>query len=325
MEQQAFNWAVIGSGGIANRVCKEIVASGRHKVVSCYSRNDITRDAFAGKFGAKSCKTLGEAVSLQEVDGIYIASPHGVHFKHIMEALQYNKPILCEKAFTLNAKEAEIVINTAREKGIFIAEAIWMFFNPTIRQILAWIESGAIGKVKSIDANFSIPFFKAFSSKRIWENSAGAGALLDLGIYTIGFGYLFSEKAEVSKVEGQMKIVNDIDVWDKNKVTFGEVICNLRCSMRNLCGKAKIVCEEGEIIVNRFHVPTRARMFKGGKKIAKHKAYGGYMHEFDSIVADIRSGATESHIVTQKDTLTLMRIMDEIRKQNGLVYSTELK
>ncbi len=324
MEQKHFNWAVIGSGGIANTVCKEIT-TGKHRIASCYSRNAVTRDAFAKKFGAKSCATLAEAVSLAEVDGIYIASPHGVHFKHIMEALEYNKPILCEKSFTLNAKEAEIAITTAKEKGIFLAEAMWMYFNPTIQQINKWITDGDVGKVKSIYANFSIPFIKRFSSNRLWENSAGGGALLDLGIYTVAFAYLLCGKSEPTDIKGVMNIVNDIDISDDNCLQFGDIKCHLKCSMRRLSGKAKIVGENGKIIAHRFHVPTMATLHKRGQCNKVHHVKGGYLYEFDSIVSDIRSGAKESHIITHKDTLALMKIMDELRKQNGLVYKTELK
>lgn len=325
MKNNKFNWAVIGSGNIANTVCKQLFKSDKHAIATCYSRNKQTRDAFANKFGAKSCATMKEALEDSSVDGIYIASPHGVHYTHVMEALDYNLPILCEKAFTLNAKEAQLILDKAQAKNTFIAEAIWMFFNPTIKRAQEWIASGIIGKVTKIEADFSIPFFKAFSSERIWLNSAGAGALLDLGIYTLGFGYLFSGKLAPTAIDGKMKIENNIDASDDIHVTFGDIPCHLKCSMKRLAGRATITCEHGKIVLNRFHVPTSARLYKNGKKIEKHKAYGGYLHEFNSIVSDIKAGKKESHVVTQKDTLTLMRTMDTIRAQNGLVYETELK
>ncbi|MFI3229640.1 MAG: Gfo/Idh/MocA family oxidoreductase [Bacillota bacterium] len=325
MENKKFNWAVIGSGNIANSVCRQLFKSEKHAIATCYSRNKQTRDAFAEKFGAKSCATMAEALEDSTVDGIYIASPHGVHYEHVIEALDYNLPILCEKAFTLNAKETQLILAKAQEHNTFIAEAIWMFFNPTIKRAQEWIDSGVIGKVTKIEANFSMPFFKAFTSKRIWLNSAGAGALLDIGIYTLAFGYLFSGKSNPTSISGKMKIENTIDVRDDMNVVFGDIPCHLKCSMKWLSGRATITCEQGRIVLNRFHVPTSARLYKGCKRIEKHKAHGGYLHEFNSIVADIESGKKESHIVTQKDTLTLMHTMDEIRRQGGLKYETELK
>lgn len=326
MKKKTFNWAVIGSGTIANTVAKEITKTKRHNVVTCYSRNAKSSGKFCKKFGADNYDNLKEAVCDERVDGIYIASPHGVHYKHIMECLEYKKPILCEKSFTLNHKEAKACIDKAVENKTFLAEAMWLYHNKTILKVKEWIDSGAIGNVVSINADFSVLNFKLFAKERIFKNKCGGGALLDLGVYPISLAYYMCNKTAPSNITSLLNIKSKVDISDDINLTIGNVNCHLTANIcKGTSGLATIYGDKGRISFSRSFAPKSATLHTNDGKSKTFKAKVGYIYQFDNIAEEIKNNALESKIVTHADTLCVMQIMDTIRGQHNFVYKNELK
>ncbi|MBP1585653.1 MAG: Gfo/Idh/MocA family oxidoreductase [Lachnospiraceae bacterium] len=127
---ERFRWCFIGCGTLAKIVAEQLNASGRHEIVSVYARRFEASTEFANTFGGKAYKTAEEAISADDVDGVYIVTPHRSHAEYSKIAINLGKPVLCEKPFTINLKETREVIDLAREKGVYITEAMWTWFSP---------------------------------------------------------------------------------------------------------------------------------------------------------------------------------------------------
>ncbi|MEG1509890.1 MAG: Gfo/Idh/MocA family oxidoreductase [Clostridia bacterium] len=209
---KTFGWAFIGCGAIAHTVAKEIVKSGKHKIVSVFSRTKARAQEFALKYGATAYDTLEDAINCKNVDGVYIATPHSAHYKNILEALNCGKPILCEKSFTINSAQTQEVLKRAEDKKVFIAEAMWTRFNPLIVQLRRLIASGELGKICSVKAAFCVPLWasKPFVAERVYKKEYGGGALLDLGVYPVSFCQMLLGKPDSVDVVGILN--NGIDV-----------------------------------------------------------------------------------------------------------------
>ena len=127
---EKFGWCFIGCGRLAHKVAQQITASGRHVVVSVWSRNSDACASFAAQYGARACASAREAMTAPGVDGVYVVTPHTSHFEYIRLALELGKPALGEKPFTVSAAETEALIRLAEEKGVYMAEAMWTWFAP---------------------------------------------------------------------------------------------------------------------------------------------------------------------------------------------------
>lgn len=225
---------MIGSGRIANTVFKEIAATGRHRVVSVYSRTLEKSKAFASRFGGTAYEDLYAALTAPGVEGAYIATPHSAHYPYILRCIGAGVPVLCEKAFTVNAEQAKAAIDAAKERGVYLAEGMWTRFNPVVRQIAEWIENGETVDVRSITANFCLPLSVArpFVSKRVYLPENAGGSLLDLGVYPLSYAHLFLGMPESIRCDSVLKGGADYD--DKIKLLYKNAECELNCSFSRL-------------------------------------------------------------------------------------------
>ena len=320
MEQ--FGWCFIGTGKLANQVAKEILASGKHRIVSCYTRNAEKCDDFARKYGCRACFSAEEALRANGVDGVYIVTPHNAHYRYVKQALELGKPILCEKAFTVEGKETDELIALSKEKGVYLCEAMWTWFGRPANQVKAWIDEGKIGKIHG--AKFTYCLKSIHYAPRVSDPKRAGGALLDVTIYPITYAYrLFGYPL---KIESKGHIQNGIDEWDEVYMQFpqGEEV-SIRASIVDLKGMEKM-----DIKGDRGHI--RASFYHSGQKVIcrrglfdkdVYKGPGtsiGYLPEFDTVASEIREGLTESRMVPLKATSDVMHIMDTVREQIGLVY-----
>ena len=176
-----FNWAYIGAGGIAQSTAKKILKTGRHRIVSVYNRTVERAEDFAAKYGAKSCRSIEEAVNRPDVQGVYIATTHNNHYAAAKECLLLSKPVLVEKAFTVTRGEAAELVALAKEKGVYLAEAMWTWYSPVSRQVKVWC--GEIGEIIDVQISFCTRIPRSFD--RIYNPDTAGGALLDIGVYAL--------------------------------------------------------------------------------------------------------------------------------------------
>lgn len=319
-----FRWAYIGSGKIAVTTARAITKSGRHEVVSVYSRNAATAAKFAARLGAKAYTTLEEAVMDERVDAVYIATPHAAHYAGAVAAINCGKPVLVEKAFTINAAECEALMKLAEEKDVFIAEAMWTLFSPVSRQVKEWIDAGRIGRITSFYASYCIASAKFYKAPRLLLKEAGGGCLLDIGVYPLSLCHYLMGEPKLIKCTAKM-LPNGVDGGEKIELAYEDGAVALMYAdfyeFKEL-PKAVITGTEGRIEIPLFNSPLKAKLIAGDKKEV-FKGRTRYVQEFDAVEKDVKDGKKQATLRPLADTLAVMRIMDECRKQIGLVYSND--
>ncbi|HIU82884.1 MAG TPA: Gfo/Idh/MocA family oxidoreductase [Candidatus Faecicola pullistercoris] len=321
-----FKWGVIGTGSIANTVFGQITGSGRHCAVAVYSRTLSKAEKFAKKFNAVCYDDIEKFFADERMDAVYIATPHSAHYRYLTECINHNVPVLTEKSFTVNARQAEAVFQLSKEKGVFVCEAMWTRFQPVIKDVIKWIEDGAIGELRGFDGAFSMPLqiCKPFVSERVYKAEYAGGALLDLGVYPVSIAEMLFGVPD--KVVCKQIIEENVDLEDKIELYYGNAKCNLSCTFKGLKSfTGTIYGTKGKIVIPMFTRPRKAVLYAGGKKVGVKKAENSYVFQFDKAEEDIRKGLIESSVMKAANTINVMRIMDECRKQNGLVYPERIE
>ena len=320
----SFNWCFIGCGKLANTVAQQMKKHKGHKIISCYTRNFDKCREFGEKHGATPYENARDAILADGVDGVYIVTPHNAHHRFAKLALELGRPVLCEKAFTVTAEETEELISLAKEKKLYLCEAMWTWFSPAANKVKEWVDSGAIGKVSGAD--FTYHMMSVNYAPRNSDPRRAGGALLNITVYPIAYAYrLFGYP---TSIESTGKIVSGIDHGEEIKMTFadGETV-NISASMVDTEGFEKMTIhgERGRIKAPLYHASGIASLHRGLLHsklfLSGGKLFNSYMDEFDKVAEEIKRGLTESEIYPLKSTLDIMKIMDEIRRQIGLEYN----
>ena len=176
-------WAVIGTGSISEQMTADLLLAENAAVAAIASRDPRTAAAFARRFGVESFGTLDDVLDLDEVDAVYIGTPHATHLEVARRAIERGKAVLCEKPATVDSEQLDELIALARDAGVFFMEAMWMKFAPAFRHMLEQLRNAEIGEVRSVRASFGIPFPRDGSSR--WRADMRGSALLDQGIYPV--------------------------------------------------------------------------------------------------------------------------------------------
>ena len=317
-----FRWCFIGAGDLARTVANQLDKSGRHEVVSVYTRNYEKGLAFAEKHGAKAYPTPEEAMTAEGVDGVYIVTPHSSHYKYAKMAIELGVPVFCEKAFTVTAKETDELIALAREKNVYLCEAMWTWFSESANKTKEWIDAKKIGRVHSADFSYHV---RTIDKKgRHTDPKRAGGALLDITIYPVTYAYrLWGTPAAIESV-GVIK--EGIDHSEKIVFTYPDFKVSISASIADFKGLEKMTIkgENGEITAPFYHccngVTYKKSLFKKETFKGKGPKFNSYLDEFDAVAEDIRAGRTESKMVPLKATSDVMHILDKIREQIGLEY-----
>ena len=324
-------WGILACGKIAKKFAADLKLVGDGELVAVASRDIERAKQFAAEYPAKHIfGTYEELVNCDEVDAIYVASPHSHHHEHTMLCLHHGKAVLCEKAFAINQHQAKEMIDLAREKKVFLMEALWTRFLPHYLKVREMIEEGKLGELKGVLANFG---FKPPEpvSPRLFEPSLGGGSLLDIGIYPVflaqsilGVPGSISAKMDPAStgVDEQCSMVFHY----KNGMTaslFSTLASNLETD-------ADIFGTQGRIrLTNRFYEPSATIQYypdiiTSRTIIPIEKEPGwGYQHEIRHVNECLQKGLTESPIWTLDDTMNLMKTLDGVREVMGLRYSVD--
>lgn len=332
MTEQSVRWGILATGGIAAAFTADLVDLPDAEVVAVASRTEESAKAFAERFGIE--RAYGEWGALAEdadIDVVYVATPHSAHRAAAGLCLEAGRNVLCEKAFTLNAREAEELIGLARERGSFLMEAMWMYCNPVIRQLKALIDDGAIGEVRSVQADFGLagPFPP---SHRLRDPAQGGGALLDLGVYPVSFAQLvLGEPSDVVaratlSEEGVDLQTGALLSWDSG------ALASVHCSIiGGTATSASVTGSLGRIdIPHGFFFPDHFVLHRDGRDPEEFKAdpaagaRGSLKHEAREVMRALRAGETESPLVPLDGTLAVMRTLDAIRDRVGVRYPSEV-
>ena len=315
-----FRWAYVGCGGIAESTAKSIL-KGNHTITAVYSRTYSKAKVFADKYGAEAYDTYEELLSSEKFDAIYIATPHTSHVEYAVAALKRKIPVLCEKPVGISVADVELLVETAKENGTYFAEAMWTWFSDTALGVKKWVDNGYVGRVKNVEIHYAFLGLAKSKDSRVRDPMTAGGALLDIGIYPITYCYNLFGYPDKITCEGEIR--DGIDVNEKITLKYGHTTCEIYVSFERLKEMFKLKGTGGKILIPAFHVAHYAFLFgKRGLKLALGKTT--YLNEFDRCANEIKEGKTESLYVPFEATLNCMRIMDECRKQMGLVYPFEI-
>ena len=320
-------WGIIGPGTIAHAFAKEVCNTQFGKLVSIYGRNEIKTNNFAKEYNIeKSYCDLDKFLNDEDIDAVYIATPHSHHMEFAIKCINAKKHILCEKPFSYNEKTSTEVLKLAKENNVFIMEALWTLFLPAIIKAKSWVDEGKIGKVKMITANFGFKSEEDINSRLYNPNLAG-GALLDVGIYPILLSnFIMNDYPEIINSTAVMTSTN-VDESTLISLKYKEgALASLTCSIKaETDNTAVIYGENGKIVIPLFWMAKTATLYSNSETVTFEDEYQGtgYMYEIEEANKCILNNKLESNVSSHNLTLELAKIMDEIRNQIGLVYPFE--
>lgn len=311
-----YKWGIIGPGKIAHKFA-EGISYVQNAILYGVASSSIDRaHDFAKKYSVPNVyNSYEELLCDSEIDIVYIATTNNFHFEHVQMCISHNKHCLCEKPFTLNSNELQIIVNSARQKKVFLMEALWTRFLPSIEDILQRIRAKEIGEITQISANFgfSVPFDQ---NSRLFSPQLGGGALFDIGIYPVFFALFFlgepnSIKVVMNKTQEGVDISNEIEFEYSN----GEKAFLQSSFSENLPCEAEIEGTKGKIILKRmWHCPTHIVLEKDGNSMDITPKYigNGYNYEITEVQQCLDNQQIESSKMPLDFSLLVMKIIDKI-------------
>lgn len=321
------NFGIIGAGDIAGAMAYTIMSMPEVNMYAIASRSIDKALEYKEKYSMQAAYDSYEKLAKDpNVNVIYIATPHSFHYEQAKMCLENGKHVLCEKAFTVNAKQAEELIKISEKTGLFLGEAMWTRFMPLINKLHEIVQEKIIGDVSSMTANLNFPMMQ---KERLIRPELAGGALLDVGIYPLTIASIvmgddidYINATAVLTEEGVDKIGQYTLVYKNG--TLADLNSGM-CSFSD--GKAVIYGTKGTIILEGVNCPQSIKVYDFGYNLIeewkKEEQITGYEYEVQACVKDIRAGKTESRQMPHNQTLKMMRIMDEIRRQINVVYPFE--
>lgn len=322
-------WGILACGKIAEKFADDLVAHVPDAIVYAVASRDIAKaESFGNRYNAvKFFGNYQSLVDCPEVDVIYIASPHAQHHEHTLLCLNAGKPVLCEKAFAINTAMVKEMIAKAQEKKLFLMEAIWTRFHPSIAKTLEVVQSGKIGKIVHIVADFG--FLADYDENaRLFNPALTGGSLYDIGIYPLFISKLLLGNPKEIKALASMAPTG-VDMNTSMALSYQD---GATASLFSTFGaKTDTTCTiygtKGKIFLHsRFHETKGITIEIEGEapEVIETERHGwGYSYEIEEVNECLRSGLTESKKLPLQFSLELMEILCEIRKQIGLIYPQE--
>ena len=317
---EKFRWAYIGSGNIANSTAREIV-KGNHEIVSVYGRSIDKVKAFAEKYGAEAYDNFEKAVGRDDVDGVYIATPHTSHLDYAVRAMKMGKSVLCEKPVGVTEKEAEAMIAVAKSENVYFCEAMWTWFSNVALTVKEWVKNNEIGDITDVVINYAFPGILMPKTSRVLTPETAGGAILDIGIYPITYCYNLFGVPKGITCNGEIK--NGIDIAETVVLEYDGFNCTLNMSLCKLKENCIIKGTKGTITLPTFfHMASKA-ILKNENKKQVFKGKTDYLTEFTAVAEEIKQGKTQSEFIPFDATIACLKIIDECRRQMNLVYPFE--
>ncbi|WP_074406549.1 Gfo/Idh/MocA family protein [Aquimarina megaterium] len=322
--EKIIKWGIIGCGKIAHLFANDLKSVPNARLHAVASRNLKKAQEFGKEHHASTCYDNYETLSLDpDIDVIYIATPHVFHYENTLMCLTHKKAVLCEKPFAIDTTQVEEMIALAKKNKVFLMEALWTYFLPHYTYVLDIVASNALGKVKTLKADFG--FTTPFDPDgRVFNKKLGGGSLLDVGIYPL-FAALsilgYPEEVNAQATIGKTGVDEDcsIQLQYKNGVTaslFSAVT-------KETDTTAILEFEKGSIIINsRFHEPSSITIQKEGK--SKHIEFkvttNGYNYEAIHVQEMLLQNRIESTVMSFEKSLQLINLLDTVREKIGLHY-----
>ena len=322
-----FKWAILGPGAIANQFAKGLSVIEDAELYAVGSRSLERAEAFAKQYNVpKTYGSYEEMAKDKEIDCVYVCTPHPMHKDASLLCIENGLNVLCEKPFAINKKDAQIMIDAAVKKGVFIMEAHWTRFLPAIRKAVEWIKEGKIGDVRMIHCDFSFRTGMDPES-RLLKREMGGGGLLDVGSYTLSMSTMIfgNEPDEITSVAniGETGVDEQAAILLRyNKGQIAVLSCGVRTGTYHMLN---IFGENGSININSFWNTDTATLKVNGEEpvVFTEKTGNGYNYEAVAAMEAIRAGKIECDIMPHADTLAIAGLSDTVREPWGLKYPSD--
>lgn len=321
-------WGILATGGIAHAFARDLRLSGLN-LTAVGSRSQAKADAFASEFGIETAHGSYEALAADpNVDIVYVASPHGQHRADTGLMLENGKHALVEKAFTLNEREARELQALAQRNNLLVTEAMWTRYLPHIRRIHEIIAAGTLGEVRAVIADHTRDLPRD-PLHRLNNLELGGGALLDLGIYPISFAIDFlGLPTEVKAVGSLGETGADTEVAAVMLHANGATSSTLTTGHSPGQTIASIIGTDARIDLDTsFYQPTTIHVRT--KDNTELETFDGRVEgrgmQYEALAAEkaVLDGSLDTPELPIAETVAIMGVLDEIRRQVGVVYASD--
>jgi predicted dehydrogenase len=310
-------WGIIGTGGIAQTFANDLQFTDDGVVAAVGSRSKASANSFGDRLGvARRYDSYEGLVQDEEIDAVYVATPHPMHFANASLALEAGKPVLVEKAFTMTGQEARDLVSSAREKKLFMMEAMWTRFLPHVVALRELLKSGRLGDLVAFEADHG-QWFELNPDFRLFAPELGGGALLDLGVYPVSFASMLLGTPEritamiepaFTGVDGHVSMIFGYASGAQSTLT---------CT--SLARTATRACVSGTLarveIEGDFYAPTSFALISkdGTRETFDFETHGRGLHyEAQEVARCLRAGLLESDVLPLDETVSIMETMESV-------------
>jgi predicted dehydrogenase len=329
MEAPPLRWGVLGPGGIANTFATAVREGTRSQVVAVGSRDSDRASGFARRHGiARSYGSYEALVADPDVDAVYVASPHSEHRDHALLALTAGRPVLVEKAFTRNLAETDEVLDAARTAGLFAGEAMWSRYLPQYDVLRRTVEQGTLGDLVLVQSDHGQALYPD-GPQRLSDPALAGGALLDLGVYPAALTDHLLGPLEDVAARGVLS-PEGVDVTLGITARRGDTLARMTCTMAAATPCTAVVAGTAARIelTGRFYQPSTTLTLVAPEETVldtwepEHRTHG-FRYEIAEVARAVAEGRTEPWSVPWEATRRVMAVMDDVRRQVGVVYPGE--
>jgi predicted dehydrogenase len=322
-----FSWGILGPGGIARAFAQDLALLSGHTIAAVGSRSLENAQKFSETFGGTAYGSYEALVVDPSIDAIYVATPQSAHHDNVILALNAGKPVLCEKPFSVNAREAQAMVDAAARNGVALMEAMWARFLPHYAKVREIIDSEVLGPILSISADHGQRLADQ-GIHRLNDPALAGGALLDLGIYPVSFTHMIlGTPAQITS----QAVMTDKGVDAQTSMIFtyesgAQAVLTTTMIEQTPC-RAVVAGLNGWLEIDRtFYNPAAMRIFLNDGTVTEYpNTYKGHglREQAETFKQLVQSGNLESEILTWTDTVEIMKTLDTVRKEIGLKYPFE--
>lgn len=327
---EKIRWGIIGTGKIAKAFSKGLAFVPDAELVAIGSRSADSANRFGDEFNVPNRHaSYSSLVEDRDIDVVYIATPHAIHEENILLCLEAGKAVLCEKPFTINGTQAKKVINTARQKKLFLMEAMWTRYIPLITRLRELLLEGVIGELKMLEIGMGFIAPRDNNSLYFFNPHMGGGILLDGGSYAVSLASMIFCSSP-SRIKG-MAYIGESGVDEQSSIIFGyegDAMAILYLSFNTRIPPAfRIMGSKGRITIHPpLFNPTRMTLTNADQEdeIIEIPFEGnGYNYEIAEVIRCLRESKLESEVMPLDETLEIMQTLDKIRAQWKFKYPME--
>lgn len=323
-------WGICATGTIARKFASTILEMEKEgqQLVSVGSRSAQNADAFAASYGIpRAYGSYEELLADPDTEAVYIATPNSLHYENTRAALEAGKHVLCEKPFTLTAAQAEELYALAQSKGLFLMEALWIRFLPLYEKLQKLLADGILGEIREVTCDYGFVAAGA-RRERKFVSGLGGGALLDIGIYTLGFADMILR--DYPESFSSTVHFNEYGTDDDSRICLqypgGRSAVCVQTIGREIPRNAVIRGTLGEIFLPDFQGAEKFELRLPGKDpevISAPFEINGFEYQIREVSRCVAAGKCASGVYTPQNSIALMRLLEEVRKDWGMVFTCE--